>query len=124
MPSLFDPIRIGDLDLPNRVLMAPLTRARATDDRVPTPLMIGAKDETSSPAACREMIEDARGRSALARIVVYPGADHAFDHPNDPRHALAAAPGAALPASVHAARTWDHEAHANSEKRLMEWLAR
>jgi 2,4-dienoyl-CoA reductase-like NADH-dependent reductase (Old Yellow Enzyme family) len=39
MPSLFDPIRVGDLDLPNRVLMAPLTRARATDDRVPTKLM-------------------------------------------------------------------------------------
>jgi len=39
MPSLFDPIRIGALDLPNRVLMAPLTRCRATDDRVPTPLM-------------------------------------------------------------------------------------
>ncbi len=40
MPTLFDPIRIGDLDLPNRVLMAPLTRARATNDRVPTPLMV------------------------------------------------------------------------------------
>ena len=92
--------------------------------RVPTLLMIGANDETSSPAACREMIEDARGRSALARIVVYPGADHAFDHPNDPRHALAAAPGAALPASARAARTWDHEAHADSQKRLAEWLAR
>ncbi|HET9019010.1 MAG TPA: alkene reductase [Acetobacteraceae bacterium] len=39
MPSLFDPIRIGALDLPNRVLMAPLTRCRATEDRVPTPLM-------------------------------------------------------------------------------------
>ena len=39
MPSLFDPLRVGALDLPNRVLMAPLTRARATDDRVPTPLM-------------------------------------------------------------------------------------
>ncbi|MFC4157879.1 alkene reductase [Chitinimonas lacunae] len=40
MPTLFDPIRIGDLDLPNRVFMAPLTRARATaDGRVPTDLM-------------------------------------------------------------------------------------
>jgi 2,4-dienoyl-CoA reductase-like NADH-dependent reductase (Old Yellow Enzyme family) len=29
MPSLNDPIRIGDLDLPNRVLMAPLTRSNA-----------------------------------------------------------------------------------------------
>lgn len=40
MTSLFDPIRLGDLDLPNRVIMAPLTRARATPDgRVPTALM-------------------------------------------------------------------------------------
>ena len=39
MPSLFDPIRIGALELPHRVLMSPLTRCRATDDRVPTPLM-------------------------------------------------------------------------------------
>jgi 2,4-dienoyl-CoA reductase-like NADH-dependent reductase (Old Yellow Enzyme family) len=39
MPSLNDPIRIGDLDLPNRVLMSPLTRSRATEDRIPTKLM-------------------------------------------------------------------------------------
>src|SRR5229473_2471970 len=40
MPSLNDPIRIGDLDLPNRVLMSPLTRSRATEDRIPTDLML------------------------------------------------------------------------------------
>src|SRR4030088_1115959 len=40
MPSLSDPIRIGDLDLPNRVLMSPLTRSRATEDRIPTDLML------------------------------------------------------------------------------------
>ena len=39
MPTLFDPIRIGDLLLPNRVLMAPLTRSRTGDDRVPNDLM-------------------------------------------------------------------------------------
>ena len=39
MPTLFDPIRVGSLDLPNRIIMAPLTRARATEDRVPTELM-------------------------------------------------------------------------------------
>ena len=39
MPGLFDALRVGDLVLPNRVLMAPLTRARATDARVPTALM-------------------------------------------------------------------------------------
>lgn len=39
MPTLFDPIRVGNLDLPNRIFMAPLTRTRATEDRVPTALM-------------------------------------------------------------------------------------
>jgi len=29
MPTLFDPIRIGDIDLANRIVMAPLTRNRA-----------------------------------------------------------------------------------------------
>jgi len=33
--SLFDPARMGDLDLPNRVLMAPLTRNRANADGTP-----------------------------------------------------------------------------------------
>jgi 2,4-dienoyl-CoA reductase-like NADH-dependent reductase (Old Yellow Enzyme family) len=39
MPSLFDPIQIGDLHLPNRIFMAPLTRLRGTVDHVPTPIM-------------------------------------------------------------------------------------
>ncbi len=38
MPTLFDPVRAGDLHLPNRVVMAPLTRNRAPG-AVPTPLM-------------------------------------------------------------------------------------
>ena len=41
MPSLFDPIRIGDLELRNRIFMAPLTRARAGGGkRVPNDLMV------------------------------------------------------------------------------------
>ncbi|MDB5695727.1 MAG: alkene reductase [Sphingomonas bacterium] len=40
MPSLFDPIQFGDIDAANRIVMAPLTRARATADHVPTELMI------------------------------------------------------------------------------------
>ncbi|WP_026792126.1 alkene reductase [Pleomorphomonas oryzae] len=39
MPTLFDPVRLGALELSNRVIMAPLTRARATPDRVPTEVM-------------------------------------------------------------------------------------
>jgi 2,4-dienoyl-CoA reductase-like NADH-dependent reductase (Old Yellow Enzyme family) len=39
MATLFDPIQIGDLTLPNRVIMAPLTRQRAGEARVPNALM-------------------------------------------------------------------------------------
>ena len=41
MPSLFDPLKLGALSLPNRIVMAPLTRSRATPDgRVPTDLLV------------------------------------------------------------------------------------
>jgi 2,4-dienoyl-CoA reductase-like NADH-dependent reductase (Old Yellow Enzyme family) len=39
MPTLFDPLQIGDLTLANRIIMAPLTRQRAGDIRVPNALM-------------------------------------------------------------------------------------
>lgn len=39
MPGLFDPIRLGAIAAPNRILMAPLTRGRATRGHVPTPMM-------------------------------------------------------------------------------------
>jgi dienelactone hydrolase len=92
--------------------------------RVPTLLLIGARDETSSPTACREMIDDARGRSALARIVIYPGADHDFDHDNEPMQALAAAPGATVPALARASRAGDLEARTDAQKRVADWLTR
>jgi 2,4-dienoyl-CoA reductase-like NADH-dependent reductase (Old Yellow Enzyme family) len=39
MPSLFDPLKLGDLNLTNRIVMAPLTRCRASAGRVPNELM-------------------------------------------------------------------------------------
>ncbi|MFL9839991.1 alkene reductase [Sphingomonas sp. ST-64] len=39
MPDLFDPLRLGAIAAPNRILMAPLTRGRADRDAVPTPIM-------------------------------------------------------------------------------------
>jgi 2,4-dienoyl-CoA reductase-like NADH-dependent reductase (Old Yellow Enzyme family) len=39
MLTLLDSIQIGDLHLPNRVIMSPLTRLRGTSDHVPTQLM-------------------------------------------------------------------------------------
>jgi 2,4-dienoyl-CoA reductase-like NADH-dependent reductase (Old Yellow Enzyme family) len=40
MASLLDPIQIGDISLPNRVIMAPLTRLRGTPDHIPTQLIV------------------------------------------------------------------------------------
>ncbi|SOE97815.1 hypothetical protein SAMN05446635_5756 [Burkholderia sp. OK233] len=39
MPTLFDPLQIGDITLSNRIIMAPLTRQRAEEIRVPNALM-------------------------------------------------------------------------------------
>ncbi|MDR0996203.1 MAG: alkene reductase [Zoogloeaceae bacterium] len=39
MPTLFDPITLGDIALKNRLVMSPLTRCRAGDGRVPNALM-------------------------------------------------------------------------------------
>ncbi len=40
MPDLFDPIRIKSWDLPHRLVMAPLTRSRATEGMVPGDLAV------------------------------------------------------------------------------------
>ncbi len=48
MPSLLDPLQLGDLKLPNRVIMAPLTRLRGTIDNVPTPIMVDYYQQRAS----------------------------------------------------------------------------
>lgn len=39
MITLFDPVQLGALSLPNRIVMAPMTRCRASEGRVPNTLM-------------------------------------------------------------------------------------
>ena len=68
------------------------------------------------------MIDGARGRSALARIVVYPSAYHDFDRANLPLHAIVATSDATGPDHGHLGT--DTEARADSQKRVAEWLAR
>jgi 2,4-dienoyl-CoA reductase-like NADH-dependent reductase (Old Yellow Enzyme family) len=40
VPTLLDPIQLGAIAAPNRIVMAPLTRGRATAEHVPTALMV------------------------------------------------------------------------------------
>lgn len=60
MPSLFDPLKIGAVSAPNRVLMAPLTRGRATREHVPTELMV---EYYSQRASAGLIITEATGIS-------------------------------------------------------------
>ena len=60
MASLFDPIRIGAIEAPNRVFMAPLTRGRSTREHVPTPLMV---EYYAQRAAAGLIITEATGIS-------------------------------------------------------------
>ena len=60
MTSLFDPIQLGAIHAPNRILMAPLTRARATRDHVPVPLMA---DYYAQRASAGLIISEATGIS-------------------------------------------------------------
>ena len=90
--------------------------------RVPTLVLIGAKDDVSSPSACRQMVDGAHGRSALTRIVVYPTAYHDFDRANLPVQAIGPNPDAADPEKGHVGT--DAEARADSQKLVAEWLAR
>ena len=50
MSTLFDPIRIGDIDLATRIVMAPLTRNRASAAQVPNALMAQYYAQRANPA--------------------------------------------------------------------------
>ncbi|MBP2513987.1 alkene reductase [Sphingomonas sp. PvP018] len=60
MPSLFDPITLGAVEAPNRILMAPLTRGRSDKDAVPSDLMI---DYYTQRASAGLIISEATGIS-------------------------------------------------------------
>ena len=59
-------------------------RDTAWSARMPTLILVGAKDDWASASACQQMVAGARGRTARATIQIYPNAYHDFDHPNLP----------------------------------------
>jgi dienelactone hydrolase len=91
--------------------------------RVPTLILAGSADDWSPVSFCEHMVAGARGRSARADIVVYPGAYHDFDHPS---RALQIRNGYAFSVdgsgSVHTGT--NPTARADALKRVPQWLAR
>lgn len=59
--DLFSPLTFGPFVLPNRVVMSPMTRCRATSDHVPTPIMA---DYYASRAAGGLLITEGTGPDA------------------------------------------------------------
>lgn len=98
-------------------------RQTAWSARVPTLILIGGADETTLASTCEQMVADARGRSARAEIIVYPGAGHEFDRVNGPVRPRAEPAGTADPAG-RVRRAATPAARADAIRRASLWLAR
>ena len=118
--------RDGSPDFRSAVALYPgckRLRQTAWSARVPTLILIGGADDWTLASTCEQMVAGARGRSARAEIVVYPGAHHEFDRadsPVRPRTGLARSANA----SGRAHRGTDPAARADARKRVPQWLAR
>jgi dienelactone hydrolase len=98
-------------------------RRTAWSARVPTLVLIGASDDWTPAKTCQQMVDNARGRSALAQIITYPNAYHEFDRANHPvRVRLGVSTSADGTGRVHVGT--NTRARADSIKRVSEWLAR
>jgi dienelactone hydrolase len=98
-------------------------RDTAWSARLPTLILIGAKDDWSPASYCEQMVAGAKGRTARTSIILYPGAYHDFDHPDLPLQqrsnvAIAAGPSARVHVGTDAA------ARADAIKRVPEWISR
>ncbi len=91
--------------------------------RIPTLILVGAADDWTPAAPCQQMVADARGRSALAKIITYPKAYHDFDRANFPvRQSSGLAFTAGGSGTAHLGT--NEAARADALKRVPEWLTR
>jgi dienelactone hydrolase len=91
--------------------------------RIPTLIRIGLADDWTAPAPCEQMVAGARGRSALASLVVYPSAYHEFDRPDYPLRELTGLADTA-DGSGRAHIGTNAAARMDALTRVPEWLAR
>ena len=68
MANLFTPMKVGKLELPNRILMAPMTRSRASDDGVVGPMTATyyAQRATAGLIVSEGIFPDAMGKGYVA----------------------------------------------------------
>jgi dienelactone hydrolase len=97
--------------------------AAAWSARIPTLILIGRADDWTSASVCEQMVAGARGRSARASIVVYPGAYHEFDRPNYPVRVVTGLVNSVDGSGKAHIGTHD-AARADAIMRVSEWLSR
>jgi dienelactone hydrolase len=66
----------------------PWCKDRSGVTTVPTLILVGDKDDWTQASWCREMMARRDGKGAPVKLVVYPGATHAFNAPTPPREYL------------------------------------
>lgn len=116
----------GSADFRSAVALYPgcrRLRQTAWSTRVPTLILIGGADDWTLASLCEEMVAGARGRSARAEIVVYPGAHHEFDRADSPLRLRTGLARTADPTGA-AHRGTNPAARADALKRVPQWLAR
>lgn len=96
-------------------------RVTAWSARVPTLILAGSADDWTSATVCQQMVAGARGRSARAEIVVYPGAYHEFDRANSPVRVRTGLVNTADP-SGRAHGGTNPAARSDALKRVPQWL--
>lgn len=89
----------------------------------PLLVLLGDADDWTIPGPCVQMVEAMRSRGADAAIVLYPGAYHYFDDPDQPRTVLANVanrnkPGECCGATV----SYDPAAFADSRRRVIQFF--
>ena len=64
MPTLFDPLRVGNMELNNRIIMAPMTRSRANDEGIQPPFAASYYEQRASAGL---IVSEATNISAMAK---------------------------------------------------------
>jgi dienelactone hydrolase len=91
--------------------------------RVPTLVLIGGADDWTLASVCQRMVAGAKGRTARAEIIVYPGAHHEFDRADSPVRLRTGLVNTADPSGAAHSGT-DPAARRDAFTRVPQWFER
>lgn len=75
-----DAIAEGSLSYRAAIALYPECKNRSSDFGMPTQILIGDRDDWTLAASCNELLQRTQPDSPRPELVIYPGAQHAFDN--------------------------------------------